>query len=120
MSGFSHVSIIFAVLIFTHVFHRRFQDFREGGTPPPNFTQGWVMNCHPAPETAYDVFPTLCHVQPRSVLRKFLGNCLNTAWIKMTFVLEILIDRKIWFIIFTQSCTCTAMLQKIYLLLCLG
>ena len=24
-----------------------------GGTPPPNFTQGGVMDCHPPLETAY-------------------------------------------------------------------
>ena len=24
----------------------------QGGTPPPNFTQGVVMDCHPPPETA--------------------------------------------------------------------
>ncbi len=32
-----------------------------GGTPPPNFTQGGVMDCHPPLETAYeynDYFPT--------------------------------------------------------------
>jgi len=23
-----------------------------GGTPPPDFTQGGVMDCHPPPETA--------------------------------------------------------------------
>ena len=25
-----------------------------GGTPPPNFTQGGVMDCHPPLETAYE------------------------------------------------------------------
>ena len=36
-----------------------------GGTPPPNFTQGGVMDCHPPPlETAY--------VTP--VMRKVLRN----------------------------------------------
>ena len=27
-----------------------------GGTPPPNFTQGGVMDCHPPLETAYDCY----------------------------------------------------------------
>ena len=26
-----------------------------GGTPPPNFTQGGVMDCHPPLETAYEI-----------------------------------------------------------------
>ena len=28
-----------------------------GGTPPPDFTQGGVMDCHPPPETALVLYP---------------------------------------------------------------